>query len=71
MPHYFFDLEQGFECLLDVSGCYADDDAVVLQAIQEVLSDVAEFLESERTLKGNWTMAVSDQSGRLVTKVPI
>jgi hypothetical protein len=71
MPHYFFDLEQGLFCILDIAGCHADDDAAMMEALTDVLSELDDSPDSEWSKKGNWTMAISDQTGRLVTKVRI
>lgn len=71
MPRYFLDLEQGLECVIDVEGCLATDDSSVLKAVHEVLADYNEDLAAERTRRGEWTMSISDQSGRLVARVPV
>ena len=71
MPHYFLDLEHGPECIMDVSGCHATDDQEVLNALHEVLDEIAIAPVRLDLSKKTWVMSISDQSGRLVAKVPI
>ena len=71
MPKYFLDLELGPECMLDVTGCYAADDATFLRILQEVLSEFRQTAGLVPEARVSWVLSISDQAGRLVAKVPI